>query len=172
MLEITLACGAVTLVSPVDYPVLIQYRWRANRHTASGLPYVCRSTVIDDVRTTVYMHREIAQAPPTLRVDHKDRDTLNNRRSNLRLASFEQNNANRAGFGLVPYKGVSRRGRRFRARINIDEQELFLGYFDTAEAAALAYDRRAFEAYGAFAYLNFPERFSGHPPEEAAEIPF
>lgn len=155
---LTLACGAVTLISDMDAPWAMKHRWRANSHTASGKPYVCTTIRRPCGRqTTLYLHRAITQCPAPYKVDHRDNDTLNNQRGNLRIATQDQNNYNRAGHGLLPYKGVTRQGARFRARITHLEQTYSLGTYATMEEAARAYDARAVEYYGEFAYLNFPE---------------
>ena len=94
-------------------------------------------------------------------VDHIDLDGLNNRRSNLRLATRAQNGWNR---GLnhnssTKYKGVSfhRASGLYRARITVHGVGKCLGYFAAPEDAARAFDKAALHEYGEFAYLNFPD---------------
>lgn len=172
MKEITLYCGRVTLISDIDYDRVIQHRWRANEHTASGKPYVCTTLVLPEGRkTTVYLHRFITGCPAVYRVDHKDRDTLNNQRFNLRITNFEDNNLNRCGWSLSGYKGVSRSGRRWRARITQEGEYKHLGMFDTAIGAAMAYDEAAFDRFGEFAFLNFPENYP-LPDYDLHDVPF
>ena len=98
-------------------------------------------------------------------VDHVDGDTLNNRRSNLRLATRSQNNGNRRK-GPKPtssrFKGVSlhkAKGCRrvfWAAYVTKDRHREFLGLFVEEEAAARAYDKAAARVFGEFALLNFP----------------
>lgn len=153
-LEVT---GGLTLVSDVDYDRLAQYNWRIDRSSASGKPYVKRSLLLPDGRTTsVYMHREITGCPRGLEVDHGDRDGLNNQRYNLTICTGRQNRANREAFCAAGYKGVTRSRSKFRARITFDSEAVDLGSFHTAEAAARAYDAASYELYGEFANLNFP----------------
>jgi hypothetical protein len=52
------------------------------------------------------------------------------------------------------FKGVSKHGNRFRAKIWNNDQQYHLGLFDTAEEAAAAYNAEAFRLYGEFAVLN------------------
>lgn len=91
---------------------------------------------------------------PSSNVDHEDTDGLNNRWTNLRLATKQQNMANRAvqrnsKSGL---KGVRRHGEKWRACIAVDGRRVrHLGIFDTAEAASTAYLEAAKERYGDFA---------------------
>ncbi len=56
------------------------------------------------------------------------------------------------------YKGVIRvkRDRKWQATIQANRRKLSLGAFDDEIEAAVAYDRKAKELFGEFAYLNFP----------------
>lgn len=89
------------------------------------------------------------------RPDHIDCNRLNNRRSNLRLATERQNRFNqlpRSG----SYKGVCKKdGGRFQASINADYTNFIIGRFDTADEAAWMRDQWALELHGEFARLNF-----------------
>jgi hypothetical protein len=90
-------------------------------------------------------------------VDHINRRKLDCRRANLRTASSSQNSANRRPWtGSSPFKGVHRFRDKWRAKIQVDGAQRHLGVFDSAEAAARAYDAAAVEAFGEFAWLNFP----------------
>lgn len=173
MRHIDIKGGAVTLVSDADYGWLRELcAWRLHEANASKQPYV-----VGTVRgVTVYMHRIIANAPPTMKVDHKDGDGLHNCRPNLRIATHDQNNYNRRGFSLAGYKGVSReKSGRWRARLTYLENCYQLGMHATAEDAARAYDAKAFECFGEFAWLNFPHEWPSTvdvPLDPATEIPF
>jgi hypothetical protein len=94
------------------------------------------------------------------RVDHRDGDTLNNQRYNLREATSAQNSANcrkQARPTSSRFKGVSYQ-RGWRAYITADGERSSLGDgYPTEEDAARAYDLAAIGAFGEFARLNFPE---------------
>ncbi|MEZ2410571.1 HNH endonuclease [Bosea sp. RCC_152_1] len=94
---------------------------------------------------------------PDCDVDHIDRDPLNDRLDNLRLASRAQNASNR---GLSKnnrsgIKGVRQRGpSRWVAGIGFENRWIHLGSFRTAEAARDAYNAAALKLHGQFACLN------------------
>lgn len=106
------------------------------------------------------LHRLLLQlsTEDDFEVDHIDRDTLNNCRSNLRLCSREQNthNQGKKGNNTSGHKGVSwdKRVRRWQARIMKEGHSKHLGYFETKEQAAEAYNKAALELHGEFAYIN------------------
>jgi hypothetical protein len=91
-------------------------------------------------------------------VDHINRDTLDNTRENLRVATRAENlrNSKLRSDSKCNFKGVSKKGNRFIARIQISvDKRLHLGYFNTEEDAARAYDAAAKQYFGNFANLNF-----------------
>jgi len=59
---------------------------------------------------------------------------------------------------LSKYKGVSfdKKRKIYRALICRNKRQYFLGNFKNEIDAAKAYDRKARELFGSFAYLNFP----------------
>lgn len=75
--------------------------------------------------------------PNSGEVDHIDTDTLNNRPSNLREATKAQNRANRKmpSNNTSGYKGVSKRGNKWRVQISLEGKTHHKSGFDTAEAA-------------------------------------
>jgi len=85
-------------------------------------------------------------------VDHKNGDPLDNRRQNLRLCTHAQNQHN-TGLSCVNtsgFKGVSKRGKRWKAQIRINGKQTYLGTYDTPEEAGAAYDAAALKVQGEF----------------------
>jgi hypothetical protein len=116
----------------------------------------------DEHGRTIKMHREIMGAPDGVEVDHRDGDSLNNRRSNLRLATRQQNACNVRSARMCKssqYKGVCWCAPKsaWRATIVVNKKQRHLGMFEDEAAAARAYDAAAQELHGDFARLNFPE---------------
>lgn len=152
---------AVALIDAADWDLVLAVgslsRWHA----------------IEGARHTTYVRRQIGRGPGAaivlhrlllgltgdqeMLVDHANRDGLDNRRNNLRLATKRQNNANAAGYGTLRLKGVKRNPSSYEARITVGGEFHHLGSFPTPEAAARAYDVAARDAFGEFAFLNFPE---------------
>jgi len=91
--------------------------------------------------------------PGAIEVDHKDRDKLNNRWYNLRLADWTQNRINSKiqSNNKTGVKGVNKRGNSYVARIRIRNTRYYLGSFACLEDAADAYKKAAEELHGEFA---------------------
>ena len=87
----------------------------------------------------LFAHGEFAQG----NIDHINRDKSDNRISNLRLATHEQNAQNRLKNckNTSGYKGVTwhKRDKRWQAAITIKGKVLHLGYYKNPEQASIAY---------------------------------
>lgn len=159
MREVPLTKGYVALVDDEDYAMVMQHKWYASQ---KGDTVYAERTDWDKVAKRyrhLSMHRLILNPPKGLKVDHKDRNGLNNQRFNLRLCNKAQNcmNARKPDHGLSSkYKGVVlfKRQGTYRAYIKKDQKQYHLGYFGTPEEAALAYNAKAVELFGEYARLN------------------
>lgn len=120
--------------------------------------------------TTLMLHRLVMGVTnPKVLVDHVDTsNTLDNRKSNLRLVTHIENAQNRKTRrdSSTGYKGVYRVVQKrkskdnyhiYLAYIGIDGKHIRLGYYKTAEEAARARDKASKEYFGEYAVLNFPE---------------
>lgn len=155
--EVPLTQGCVALIDDEDAVRVLAHKWFLKRGHAGRL-YAARMTPSAEGRSCVVMHRELMNATEGVTVDHKDRDGLNNRRSNLRFATAREQVRNRGGYSRSGYKGIARHGRGWRAQIQTGEKKIVTPAYDTPEQAARAYDKLALEAFGEFAVLNFADR--------------
>lgn len=156
MKVIELTQGQVAIVDDEDFAELAQYRWHfhdghASRNAPDG----------KGGQKTLKMHRVIMGiSDPKICVGHKSRNDLDNRRSNLRIATRIQTGQNRnlGSNNKVGLKGVFFRKecslRPYRAFICVNGKNMPLGYFDTAEKAHAAYCAAAVVHFGEFARMN------------------
>lgn len=155
--EIPLTKGYCAIVDDHDFEWLSSYRWYAHCNRG-GHVYARRAT--DITGRTYFMHRELTGPDPGEDVDHANGNSLDNRRSNLRIATRQQNNWNRRPQrgSSSPYVGVSWAKDRglWVAAIERNDRKIWIGSFESAEEAARAYDAKALELRGEFACLNFP----------------
>ena len=128
---------AVALVDDEDRERVEHYRWH---RTHWG--YVTRSTPRPECRL-IWLHREVMGLSPGdgLEVDHRDGNKLDNRRSNLRVATRQQNAQNVARHR---YRGVSwfKPAGLWQAKVTLGGVQHHLGYFrdrEKAREAAVAF---------------------------------
>jgi hypothetical protein len=150
---IPLTQGQNALVDSEDYDWIMQWNWYAHWYENTKSFYAYRQYG----RTQVSMHSEILKCGP-YESDHRNHDTLDNRRNNLRICTHVQNMSNRRWGNSDGYKGIKffpKLG-KWMARIQFGNKRKYLGLYESAEAAARAYDMAAKELHGEFANLNFP----------------
>lgn len=158
---ITLTQGQVAIVDVEDYDWLMQWKWYAHLDKHSGRFYAVRNkTKAEGKSGMVRMHNVICGTPNGSHTDHGDGNKLNNRRYNLRSCTVSQNGANRGptARNKLRLKGVRWKSdkKKYQARITHSRTDEHLGYFINPQDAARAYDRKALELFGKFAWLNFP----------------
>jgi len=101
-----------------------------------------------------FLHRVIMNAPKGMEVDHKNGNTLDNRKCNLRICTSSQNSMNKhtQKNNTTGYKGVSyiKRRRVFETRIKAGKQKIWLGYYKTAQEAYAVYCEAVKKYHGEF----------------------
>lgn len=156
MYKIPLTQGKFALVSCRDYHKLRRYKW----YMRAG--YAARHIYAGGKRYHQPMHREIMGLVrgDKKQVDHRNGVKIDNRRSNLRIASMGQNQQNRARLqtNTTGCKGViyHKRDRHYVAALRHNGKRYWSRYFDNPVDAAKAYDKMAKKFHGRFAKLNFP----------------
>lgn len=162
-IEVQLNRGQIALIDEIDADIA-DVKWIASYQPKLGIYYAQRSYETDRVRTYVSMHREILGRKvgrPLERAeltDHINGHTLDNRRSNLRIANRSQNRINStiSANNTSGYRGVyrSQKGKPWRAQLRVAGANIALGSYDTPEEAYAAYCKAALEHFGEFARLS------------------
>jgi hypothetical protein len=154
---IPLSDGYVALVDPEDFERFGKFNWRLQDSKAKFL-YARRIAQKNNQKTTIYLHRAIMDAPKGVLVDHANRNTLDCRRANLRLATSSQNLSNcirrRGKHGFI---GVKQQYQKFYGRVKVNGREYTTPAVTTPEQAARDRDQLAMRLHGEFAVLNFPK---------------
>jgi hypothetical protein len=149
-------------VDPADYKRLRGYEWLAKKGRSSFYARRRAAGSKAGKEALIYLHQEVIEVPEGMVVDHINHDGMDNRRANLRAATYSQNlchRKKRSGAKQSKYKGIywRKKNRKWQAVITFDRKKIYLGYFRNEIDAAKAYDRAAMKYHGEFASLNFPE---------------
>lgn len=149
---IFLTKGKCVQVDDRDFEYLNQFQWCAE---PQGNTFYAKRT---HKNRSVLMHRVILGLTfgDGIHADHKDRDGLNNQRTNLRKSTRSENQCNKAGYGASKYLGVSfeKDRKKWCAKLTKDGVCYRLGRFISEHKAALAYNEAAIIHHGEFANLN------------------
>lgn len=146
-----------TLVDAIDFTKINKYSWTLDQNG-----YVRRTewevgkTHKTRKATIFYLHRVIMNPKKRVVVDHINQNPLDNRRSNLRIATHGQNHLNQ---GLQKnntsgYKGVVRKRSKWQSQIKFNGNMIRLGLFENIKDAAKTYNTAALKYFGEFALLN------------------
>lgn len=140
--------GLFALIDEEDFPLVSRHKWCPVLKRGA---FYAMTTLYDAgghrTRNTYLSRLLIGDACTGHFVDHRNHDTLDNTRGNLRIATHLENGRNReqAATSRRPYRGVRQeKGGHWSATVHI-------GGFVTAEDAARALDRIDAELVGDFA---------------------
>lgn len=136
-----------------DYDKIKDYCW----HEDSG-GYVTASTYKDGKRSAVRIHAIIMGRNDQYHIDHKNHNTLDNRKENLRVATVSQNQMNTGirinntsgATGVYKYKSAE----KWFARIKINQKTIHLGTFNSFEDALNARIKAEEKYFGDYSYNN------------------
>ena len=147
----------VAIVDDKDLELVNQYKWYlTNKGYVYTQPYLGNYK-----HGSLMMHRLINKTPDGMFTDHINHNKLDNRKSNLRICTNQQNSMNRNSHknSSSKFKGVSwhPRDKKWQVEIEIAGKRFYLGMYTNEIEAAKAYDKQATELHGEFARLNFEE---------------
>jgi hypothetical protein len=160
---IKLTQGKEALVDDEYFEELNRYKWccDSNGYAVRVITIQPQNKKLGIKRKqkTIKMHRIINNTTEGFDTDHINGNKLDNRKSNLRVATKQQNIRNRktnSSNNTSGFKGVfwNKVNNKCKAQIRHNNQSIYLGYFDTAKEAAIAYNTKASELFQEFARLN------------------
>ena len=151
--EVDLGHEVVSIIDVEDVQLVSDYAWYKSHYG-----YSCNKN--NKRGTNIMMHRLIMRASEGEYVDHINRNPLDNRKSNLRICSHQQNCFNKCGNKNTTskHRGVcwKTREQKWIGEIKCGDTKKYIGSYLSEDDAGRAYDKEAIALYGKFAYLNFP----------------
>lgn len=152
MIEIKLTKGFYAKVDEADASLVAGYNWYAHKSRSKWY------AAANHHKNRIFMHRLIMRPDAEAEIDHRDGDGLNNQRTNLRLASHQENGFNRkiSKNNTSGYIGVTWHNKlgKWRAQIRKDGKHNSLGCYLDPRDAASAYNKAARRLFGEFATIN------------------
>jgi hypothetical protein len=150
---IPLTKGQWTIVWEPDYEWLMQRLWLANPNRVGG--YYARTCAREEDGKNLHvdMHQILLPLPSGMEVDHKNGNTLDNRRDNLQPATKGQQAQNKKRYrnNTTGMKGTTVDQGRPRARISVGGKRIELKHDGTLKGAGSAYKDAAIKCFGKFA---------------------
>lgn len=145
-----------SLIDSQDAELVGQYNWFAQYKPKSNKYIAGRGFNSGEGRSNwkrMCLHNELLTPREGFEPDHKNRNSLDNRRSNLRYATRNQNQENTSSTNKTGFKGVRKHpSGRYEARLGTPPNRISLGTFASPEEAYEARSRKAKELHGIFAY--------------------
>lgn len=140
-----------SIVDAEDFDWLSSFTWRAQWDSTTRSFYAMTGRTPN----AKSMHRMILQCGDEEQGDHRNHDTLDNRRLNLRIATKSQNSQNRRVRidNKTGCPGVHWHLGKWQARITIKGKRVSLGHFSEKQNAIAAYRAAAPAVYGEFTCL-------------------
>jgi hypothetical protein len=164
--DIIVTTNGYTVLIDKDDNRLKKYKWygciitkslKHNPNITRTYVYARRTYKENGKIKQIYLHREIMGFPLDKIVDHKNTNTLDCRKTNLRICTRGQNAVNSSRVrGKSKYKGVHSYNNRWRVSLKQNGKVSYHGTFDNEVEAAIQYDKVAQQYWGQFAYKNFP----------------
>lgn len=162
MHQIIVIDGESIIIDEEDLHLLQHGSWRIQR--VKKAKYLRWKTTVDGAVKGYLFHRLVMNAKDGTIVDHINRNSLDNRKSNLRFVTRTQNATNstkrteRCGVPTTSrFYGVCfvKNKNRWRSTIRYGGRERYIGTFKDECAAAHAYDLASIKHHGEYGTRNF-----------------
>mgnify|MGYP001571940764 CR=1 FL=1 len=156
MKKIPLTQGRFAIVDDTDFWALALHKWclMGGQGYGRNIEYATRTDYSKGKRNkkVIRMHRVILGLNGKEMCDHVNGNGLDNRRSNLRICNRAQNRINTKNNrnNTSGFKGVSKYGSKWVARIGINFERVKLGVFETRNEAAKVYQEACVGVFGDF----------------------
>jgi hypothetical protein len=141
------------IISACDAEKIYAHSWHKSGHPKRGGPYFSYTTP-RPAHKQITLHHFIVDCPPGMCVDHINGNTLDNRRSNLRICAQEENNRNRCknSNSTSGYKGVfwDNHYKKWASYIQVNNKRIYLGRFNDPKKAYVAYVAASKKHHGEF----------------------
>lgn len=148
---VQLTQGMFSVIEDDDAIAVGRHNWQAHRESRCGIPYAQHRIPGGHEGLHTFLNGLSMN-------DQKNRQSLDNRRHNLRPADASENAINRGvrRDNVTGLKGVHWRPKagKYVASIKISGKYRYLGYFNDAQSAHQAYCEAAREGHGEFARLS------------------
>lgn len=139
--QIQLTQGQFALVDDEDFEWLSQWKWQAAWQKNIKSFYAVRTAIKDGKKTTILMHREIMHTPDGMQCDHINHNTTDNRKTELRNCTQQENQINRKGLNSnnhTGHRGVYFEKGKFKAYIKRNNINRCLGTYSSIDEAIAA----------------------------------
>jgi len=145
-------CGYEVILSACDVERVMAHKWYVSDKRGKS-PYF-RYEIYKPKLKRISLHRFIVDCPEGMEVDHINLNTLDNRRSNLRICTRKENSLNKPKQknNTSGYKGVCwfKRKKRWKSTIHVNKKTIHLGFYNTPEEAYAAYCEASKKYHGEF----------------------
>ena len=157
MKKLELTQGQYALVDDEDYDYLMQWKWFAHWSNITKSYYAQRNEGKIPNRSVVHMSREVMKTPKDMRCDHKNHDTLNNQKYNLRNVTRSQNGMNSRVYKnneLGERNIIKTLWNTYRVQIYKDKKRVFCKAYKSLDEAIAARDSIISKIHGEFVYTG------------------
>lgn len=139
MKKIKLTQNKHALVDNTDFDWLNKFKWYASWNPSTKGFYATRGLRIGKTLKTLTMHRVIMNTPKRKMTDHINGNTLDNRKSNLRICHNNENQTNTKNHRNNKMIGITIRKHKHKTSYEAQKNGIYLGTFPSTKLARQAY---------------------------------